>query len=212
MNIEIRPTTQTDIEAAETLILQAFSNTFRPVFGNRSLETQVQVHVALRRTRSQPTDGIMVAMENDTLVGVNLWKTAEMGTRYRAGLLRALSPLGPLGILRFLLVNLTVYWRYKPAPKEAYLCGLAVTPTHRHQGIGLALMQRVEKVAQEGGKSFISGFAASQNLAFRALVQKLGYREVWIRKTPIRNWVLGEQKVVRIEKILLQRSSAKVTL
>jgi len=200
--VDIRPITAADLEAVETLYLQVFANTFRPAFGRRPLETQVQIHLALRQARDRPTEGILAAWEDDQLVGVNLWKTAETGAVLLADSLRALAPLGPLGILRFLLVHLTVYIRYKPAAEEAYLCGPAIAPTHRGRGIGLALMQQTEHAVREAGKTYISALVASNNLAFRGLVQKLGYREVWIRKTPVRNWVFGESEIVRIEKPL----------
>jgi GNAT superfamily N-acetyltransferase len=191
-----------DIEAIEKLTLQAFLSTFRASLGDRPLETQLQVLVGLRRARRRPTEGVLVAVEGPALVGVMMWKTAETDTGYQSSRLRALSPLGLLGTLRFLLVTLTVYTHYRPAPEEAYFYGLAVAPAYRRQGTGRALMQRAEGEARRAGKTLICSFIASQNLASRALCKELGHREVHVRKLPVRGLVLGEPEIIRVEKAL----------
>lgn len=201
-DIQLRPGRLEDSEAVEELILRIFSSTFRPALGNVPLETQVRVQVGLRLTRRQPTEGMIVAMDGPNLAGVVMGNTAEMGRSPFVSRLRALSPLGILGTLRFLLINLTVYTHYKPAPNEIYLYGLTIAPAYRRRGIGRALMQRIEETGQEAGKTVACGFIVAQNLASRALCQKLGYHESDVQKKPLRGWVLGEPEVVRVEKLI----------
>lgn len=201
-DVQIRLAQVTDIEAVEKLTLQTFPSTFGPALGNRPLETQIQVFARLRQARRCPVEGCLVAMHGADLAGILMWKTAEMGEGQLGGQLRALSPLGLLGALRFLLVRTTVYSHYKPASKEAYLSGLAVVPAYRGRGIALALMRQAEEEARQAGKSFTSGFVASNNLASRAMLQKLGYREVHTQRTLLRGWVLGETHSIRVEKTL----------
>ncbi len=202
-NIEFRPGRPEDIEVVEELILRTFTSTFRPALGNIPLETQVRVQSSLRRARSKPMEEVIVALEGPTLVGVIMGKTAATSDRGQfSTLLRALSPLGILGTLRYLLVNLTTYTHYKPAPGELYSYGMAIAPAYRRRGIARALLQQVDEKARRAGKTMVCGFVVAQNTASRTLCQKVGYHEVSVQNKPLRGWVLGEPEVIRVEKPL----------
>lgn len=59
--------------------------------------------------------------------------------------------------------------------RHAYVFLLYVSPDHRHQGIGLALMQHAEKWAQARGDRQISLQVFTTNQPALSLYQKLGY-------------------------------------
>ena len=62
------------------------------------------------------------------------------------------------------------------APDAAYIEELAVSPTHRRQGIGRALLDECDAIAGLAGKSRITLWVAERNEAAVALYQSRGYR------------------------------------
>lgn len=65
-----------------------------------------------------------------------------------------------------------------------YICGVAVDPDHRGQGIGTALMAEAENDAQAKGFAKLSLIVFEQNSDAKRLYEKLGYREV-MRETVV---------------------------
>lgn len=60
--------------------------------------------------------------------------------------------------------------------RHTYLLLLYVNPEHRRRGIGLALMQQAEQWSKAQGDSQISLQVFEDNLAARALYERLGYQ------------------------------------
>lgn len=59
-----------------------------------------------------------------------------------------------------------------------YVCGLAIFPEYRHQGIGTRLMALAETQAIAKGLHKLSLIAFEQNQGAKRLYERLGYREV----------------------------------
>ncbi len=200
--IEIRPGTVAEIEAIEELTLRSFPRIFQASLGNRPLEIQRPVLAGLRLAKRRPAEGILVAVNGPELVGVIMGSTREGSAGYEKSRLHALAPLGFAGSLRFLLVTMAIYSRYRPAPDEVYLYGLAVAPAYRRRGLARALVERAEEQGRQEGKALACCFAASTNSIMRTMLWKLGYLEKHVRRTPGRGLLMGEPAVVRLEKAL----------
>jgi predicted N-acetyltransferase YhbS len=202
--MQIRPAQMADIPASEALLLHAFPDVFRPVFGAMPQSKQVQVLAALRQTNQQPLAGHLVAVERDQVVGVLWWKTAGTDRRSYSATWRALASLSPTAKARLLVMGVVIFRpRYTPVPHEAYLRGLVVAPAYRRQGVGLALIQAAEAAARETGKTMVCALVAAQNHASRSMFQKLGYTETSNHKRMLRRLLFWrESTIVRIEKPL----------
>lgn len=59
-----------------------------------------------------------------------------------------------------------------------YVCGVAVFPAHRGEGLGTRFMTLAEDKAREAGYSRLSLIVFEQNTGARRLYERLGYREV----------------------------------
>lgn len=69
-------------------------------------------------------------------------------------------------------------YRYLEAPGTWYVCGVALYPEHRGQGIGSRLMALAEEQARTRGHDRISLVAFEQNAGSVRLYHRLGYAEV----------------------------------
>ena len=69
--------------------------------------------------------------------------------------------------------------RFRPAiwteALECYLAELYVAPESRRQGLGLALMERAMEVARAEGATFIDLGTSEDDVAARALYERLGF-------------------------------------
>jgi ribosomal protein S18 acetylase RimI-like enzyme len=68
-------------------------------------------------------------------------------------------------------------YRYLEAPGTWYVCGVALYPGHRGQGIGRRLMALAEEQARARGYDRISLVAFAQNVGSVRLYRRLGYAE-----------------------------------
>ena len=75
------------------------------------------------------------------------------------------------------------------APDAAYVEELAVSPTHRRQGVGRALLDECDAIAGLAGKSRITLWVAEGNEAAVALYRSRGYR-VERRRSTLRGRLL----------------------
>ncbi|WP_101698040.1 ribosomal protein S18-alanine N-acetyltransferase [Clostridium minihomine] len=65
---------------------------------------------------------------------------------------------------------------------EAYVANVAVHPAFRQRGIGILLMQDLERCAKESGAAFLSLEVRASNQAAQALYQSCGFQELGVRK------------------------------
>ena len=77
---------------------------------------------------------------------------------------------------------------------EGYISNVAVSPAHRRQGIGDALIERLTALAEEKRLSFMTLEVREGNIPARALYKKHGFTDVGLRKNyytlPTENAVL----------------------
>jgi len=69
-------------------------------------------------------------------------------------------------------------YRYLEEPDSWYVCGVALYPEHRGQGLGSALMQLANSQAREHGYGRLSLVAFQQNEGSVRLYRRLGYEIV----------------------------------
>jgi ribosomal protein S18 acetylase RimI-like enzyme len=88
------------------------------------------------------------------------------------------------------------------APDAAYVEELAVSPTHRRQGIGRALLDECDAIAARAGKSRITLWVAEGNAAAVALYRSCGYRVARRRRTLRGRLLFGAPVALLMEKPL----------
>jgi ribosomal protein S18 acetylase RimI-like enzyme len=88
------------------------------------------------------------------------------------------------------------------ASDAAYVEELAVTPTHRRQGIGRALLDECDVIAGLAGKSRITLWVAEGNDAAVALYRSCGYRVTRRRRTLRGRLLFGAPVALLMEKPL----------
>ena len=69
-------------------------------------------------------------------------------------------------------------YKYLEAPDTWYVCGVALYPEHRGQGIGGRFMALAESQARERGFDRVSLVAFEENVGSVRLYRRLGYAEV----------------------------------
>ena len=74
--------------------------------------------------------------------------------------------------------NVFAPYMYLEEPNSWYICGVAVYPEHRGQGIGTQLMQLANQQARQHGFDKLSLVAFEQNTGSVRLYQRLGYEVV----------------------------------
>ena len=99
-----------------------------------------------------------------------------------------------------LVLGLVAYGRL--APDAAYIEELAVSPTHRRQGIGRALLDECDAIAGLAGKSRITLWVAERNEAAVALYQSRGYHVAVRRRTLRGRLLFGAPVALLMEKPL----------
>ncbi len=88
--------------------------------------------------------------------------------------------------------------RFQWNPDHLYIGRVGVIPAYRGQGVGAALMERIEAIAREGGASRIL-FGVRQSLPGNiAFYQRLGYEVVKIEPHP-----KGGDSVVWMGKLVM---------
>lgn len=74
--------------------------------------------------------------------------------------------------------NVFAPYMYLEEPDSWYVCGVALYPEHRGQGLGTRLMQLVNEQARQNGFEKVSLVAFAQNEGSVRLYQRLGYEIV----------------------------------
>jgi ribosomal protein S18 acetylase RimI-like enzyme len=74
-------------------------------------------------------------------------------------------------------------YKYLEAPDTWYICGIAVTPEHRGQGIGKRLMQIAREQALDHGYDQLSLIVFEENTIAVSLYRQLGYET--IKRAPV---------------------------
>ncbi len=75
-------------------------------------------------------------------------------------------------------VNVFAPYMYLEEPDSWYVCGVALYPEHRGQGLGTRLMQLANDQARQNGFEKVSLVAFAQNEGSVRLYQRLGYEIV----------------------------------
>jgi ribosomal protein S18 acetylase RimI-like enzyme len=144
VDLAIRPARREDLAEVERLMVLAFPDVLGPALGDRPLKVKVETLLRLRAGRPDPTAGTVVARTRDgELAGVSRFVTADMRDAPILTRLAALRPLGVLGALRFLAVVSIAFIRYRPAPDEAFLSGIAVEERFRGRSVARRLLEFV---------------------------------------------------------------------
>lgn len=198
--MNIRPATKADLETVERLKLQAPSLHTTAALNGTGLEAQLQTQLNLWRTGRRSLQTLLVATDDDRVIGAIALDTVETAVAPRLTDLPALRPLGFRRTLRFLFT-----WLYSYRPQsvaEAYLREVIVEPVYRQHGIAVHLTQEAERLAQRLGKTVSAVLIDRSNKPSLNLIRKLGYREVPIPWSPMDRLLGHDSHIVRFEKPL----------
>jgi ribosomal protein S18 acetylase RimI-like enzyme len=191
-DVLVRAAARADLAAVDRLLAGTMWPTDRSAFKHASPAVQARVRTELRAASPDPTEGLLVAVVGDQVVGVISTLTAEAAHWPSLRQLRAVAPLGLVPTLRFLLAAAL---SYPPRRHEAYLFGMAVDPAYRRRGIGELLHQAAEEDARARGKRVAVGFVARDNVASLGLLEKRGFE-----RERQRSW--RASKFLRLNKTL----------
>jgi ribosomal protein S18 acetylase RimI-like enzyme len=168
--VEFRPAQKTDSRAIATLYSIASDGVANYIWSQFAEPHETLIDVGQRRYERE---GIPFSYQNATLA------TVEGAI---AGMLVAYPIEGesepdpqPDPVL--------APYRQLEAPNSYYICGLAVFPDYRQQGIATHLMHLAEQQAIAKGLPQVSLIVFEQNTRAKRLYDRLGYRE--IKRVPV---------------------------
>ena len=170
--MEIRRATKHDLDAIDRLLTDTLWQEDQSVFGHLPFETQQRLRKALRRTTRDPAAGVLIVLDDTTVVGMLAVHTTEIDELPLRTTWRVVRLAGLIAALHFMVQALR---RYRPRRHEAYLFGLAVAPSHRRRGLAERLMVAGENYARQLGKPTAVGFIAHDNAASMAVSTNRGW-------------------------------------
>jgi ribosomal protein S18 acetylase RimI-like enzyme len=192
--IEIRPAGLSDTPQIGEILVEGFTNKFGPIFGRKVDRAPRIVAQMMAREVRQGDAALFVARATGRVVGVlQLHTRQETLSDVLFGLRIFLREVGPLYTVRAIIGLLLLH--EEPAADEGYISEIAVSATHRGQGIGWKLLRRAERWALATNKTYLSLHVAETNRA-RALYERFGFRAAgtvrpWLaeRLFGIRSWI-----------------------
>ncbi|MFC0623272.1 GNAT family N-acetyltransferase [Kribbella deserti] len=176
-DILIRAADPAELPAVYELMVTGFADVFGPAFGGRPADVQRDVLVRLRQCRPEPATGLVVAIRDGKVVGATEWRTTELAGAGLLPRLLVLTRLGPVGLLRFAIRTRPI-GRPPLRTGEAQLPGTVVAPGNQGLGIGRSLLAYSLEVTERAGVRIWRDLVAEENLASRAMLTALGFREV----------------------------------
>ncbi len=202
-SISFRPAVKSDIESIERLILENFSHVIQATMGKKSDDVKLAVLIGLRKSRLQPIANVFVATaETGRPIGVIAYETQKTITGFQKDRLAVIKQLGYRGMFRFLLMARFTISKNIPLPHHAYMRLMAVDKAYRRQKIGHRLWIYVEQAAKDDGYKKVTCYMADNNKAALNLAAKMKYVQNGIKKTFWRGRILGEEKLIYLEKNL----------
>jgi ribosomal protein S18 acetylase RimI-like enzyme len=190
-----------DVREVERLSLAEFFDVYDRAFGRCPAATRLEVLVRLRATHPEPAAGTLVARTPDgALVGYCRYATVAMREASLLRQLGALRPLGPAGALRFAVIAGLAFSRDRPGRGEVFLRVGATALAWRRRGVQRRLLDEVERATALRGYRRWTVNVVADNRASLALFHRRGFRQVEVRTSRLKAWLLGETTVVRLEK------------
>jgi ribosomal protein S18 acetylase RimI-like enzyme len=204
----LRPAIDRDARAIACILVEAFADEFRIVFGRRldqARETMaaqfgLRARAGVLRGREGP-EGTFVALETQEIVGLVACTTVNTPQVSPFSLARALwHEIGLCGTMRALAALSLLSG--KPEPDACYVEYLAVRPQWRRRGIGTTLLSRAEGYAHSQSKPRLTLEVSSCNQDALRLYRRLGFVPAREEQSPFTDRLLGMSHWLAMEKYL----------
>jgi ribosomal protein S18 acetylase RimI-like enzyme len=194
-SVVVRHAERGDAPALGALLAAALEAKYRPTLGRRAADA---LTVVIADDLAAPAHGYWVAAQGGRVVGAAHLAVAEDAPPH--GVARRLA--GVIGWPRTLwaLGALSILAHGPLAADEAYVGELAVAADARRQGVGVMLMDRLDRAAAERGKSRMTLWVTDDNTAARALYAQLGFSDRAARHWRVGRLVFGSDGAILMEK------------
>lgn len=201
--LHIRPARVEDIHRILLLHKEAFADKFGGAFGaNGAARGMVALAVAWQHQGLQALQGMFVAEWQQRVVGTITLRTWEMADNDPGATERAFQQvLGLWGATRsiFALSLLS----HRVSRHEGFITDVAVLANFRRQGIGSALLTRIEDEGRLRHRHYLGLYVSSSNTAAINLYRNAGFYRSHTRRSWLTRLFFGQREWIYMRKDLL---------
>lgn len=192
-----------DITDILTLHCEAFADKFGGAFGaNGMTRGAAALEASWRRQGMQALRGMFVAELDGQIVGTTTLRTWEMGIdNSGAAELAFQQVLGVWGAIRSMFALSLLDHRIGRG--EGFITDVAVLNDYRRQGIAGAMLARAEQEAQSRHKHYLGLYVSGANMEARTLYRRLGFRDMYVRRSWLTRLIFGQREWVYMRKHLI---------
>ncbi len=145
--------------------------------------------------------GMFVAELGGQIVGTTTLRTWEMGNdNSGAAELAFQQVLGVWGAIRSMFALSLLDHRIGRG--EGFITDVAVLNDYRRQGIASALLARAEEEACSRYKHYLGLYVSGANMGARTLYRRLGFRDMYVRRSWLTRLIFGQREWVYMRKHL----------
>ena len=176
----VRPFRSEDAEAIAPILYESSGGLYDRYAGSRALAERAITRALSREDTTASADVVWVAEADGEVAGaMAAMPYPEWTPRAQAFLRVTLRTIPPWRWAR----AITVYrasGRVAPEPPRScfYVDSLASAPTHRRRGVGRALLEEADRLAEELGLRYVALDTWIDNRAARSLYARAGFEEV----------------------------------
>jgi ribosomal protein S18 acetylase RimI-like enzyme len=85
---------------------------------------------------------------------------------------------------------------------EGFITDVAVLNDYRRQGIAGVMLARAEQEAQSRHKHYLGLYVSGANMGARTLYRRLGFRDMYVRRSWLTRLIFGQREWVYMRKHL----------
>lgn len=178
--VRVGPATAADVDALAAVLEDALADKYRAAFGGYA---RAAIAALARAELAAGVHGYLVARRGNDVVGAaHVSVSDDAGVVDWSGTVR--RAVGWPRSVRADLV-LSVLAHGPLGADEAYIGEVAVRADHRRAGVASALLDAVEQLAAQRGRTLLSLWVTVENDGALALYHRAGFRPVTTRRWPL---------------------------
>lgn len=148
----------------------------------------------------------IAAYEGSELIGILTYKDSD-GEFFDVSLSKLFRSFNPFKAIK-ILINFALL-SHGVKGNEMYIDSVSVSPSHRGQGVGTKLLDAIEDLAMEKGKTILSLYVIGTNEGAKRLYERKGFVTVGEDKGYFVKKLTGAEKAYKMEKKLSPPTGGK---
>jgi ribosomal protein S18 acetylase RimI-like enzyme len=208
--LHIRPAVLSDIQGILVVHREAFDDKFGYAFGSKRIAKGAEaLATAWQRQGTSSLRGMFVAEWGGSIIGTAMLRTWDMGRGHSAGATEQAfhQVLGLWGAARSMFALSLLNHRINP--NEGFITDVAVLNSFRRRGVARMLLGYAEEKAQSLRKDYLGLYVSSKNRGARLLYERLGFRQVRVRRSWLMRLVFRQRDWIYMRKELRRSPSPR---